>query len=398
MFVFVIGGLMAVYLLHLRTNVKLRLQTLADQTPTLYTLSSKYVVTFLRRGEAAAAKGDLSAAVERLVQVAKQNGGEVICKYPAKAVHPEPASLTTDHRCPPPASSTPAHRCWLTRLCSACGRPRSLADLGYTEIVAVKSAQLPADVQEWCDLVVLSKWAGDSASGCHGYARFGELLTTAEGWSWQLSQPFTRTPIVNFLLLPVGMLLLRLKTMMLLQQHRIDRRPSVPNPALERAAASLERMGAAGDGVMVFNLLNGGNKFCSDEDRSADRAYAQNMLELHSQHGGGPVHLGRAGRAEGEGSPQWKIVAAVYYPGRAFFCRLLRSQWMAEPYCHHHHAISLLPRHVKSQPVSPGACRCSVRGRIAVAARADVWRQFLRLARQPPTLPCHCQRTRVWFG
>jgi len=47
------------------------------------------------------------------------------------------------------------------------------------------------------------------------------------------------------------------------------------------------------------------------------------------RHGGGIMHFGQAqglGRPERDG--HWRMHAAVHYPGRAFFTRLLRSKWM----------------------------------------------------------------------
>ena len=76
---------------------------------------------------------------------------------------------------------------------------------------------------------------------------------------------------------------------------------------------------------MIFNLLN--DDMGTKEEQAADRRYTLHMLEMFVTFGGGPLHMGSA-KSLGKKDGNWKQVACVFYPDRAFFCKLISSAWM----------------------------------------------------------------------
>lgn len=194
----------------------------------------------------------------------------------------------------------------------------------------VKSAQLPGSDQ--FDVLVVSRWSTPRA-----FVAWRATQMPAMGWASETAQGMWRNPLLN-LLLAQGMTLLR--TISWLRSRRIDLATeadevasggSAPSgeqygpQALRSWAAKLEA-GAEGDeGVILYNFLKNGTR----EQRRKNAKYSLAMMKMLAQNGGGLMHAGRAQRPSEETDGQFDVVAAVYYPGVAFMAKLLRSQWMS---------------------------------------------------------------------
>ena len=181
--------------------------------------------------------------------------------------------------------------------------------------------------------------------------RRAENLTKT--WERDVSQGFGRRPILNLLASVVIMKILHMLTVLTCSSYSItDSKtsnskngnndsdtpytdmdggtPSGHQPIeLAALAPDIELQGEPGDGIIVFNLLDDSES--SAADKQSDAKYGRKMMCMLSRHGGGVMHIGRAqdlGSTQQDGT--WKVLAAVYYPGREFFCKLLRSKWFSD--------------------------------------------------------------------
>ena len=212
--------------------------------------------------------------------------------------------------------------------------------VGRAVQVVVQSSQL-TDADDF-DVVVLASWAEGGQPGFEAFRRV--LDSGGDGgsprWERHIANGFWRNAFLNMMASGVAMLLLRLKCGLRAIFHDVHTpaEERVRESAVERLkntaelADAVDKLKAPDAGVMIFNCLN--SDFGSAEDQASDRAYGQLMMEMLSQHGGGPVHVGSAVSLSGAGGEHndgnWKQIACVYYPGCAFFARLMRSEWMAE--------------------------------------------------------------------
>ena len=213
------------------------------------------------------------------------------------------------------------------------------------------------------DVVVLCGWPGGGGddAATRRIAAWRAELAVAGGGGWQrdVSQGFWRSALANLLLGVVAASALLLKTVLLRQSHSCATPFAHESTAAERSALRAEKAallaaggqgdassapskasmalladdieqaagGKAGDGVMVFNLINAADSPLGD--RLEDLRYDIRMLEMTRRHGGGPMHVGSAqGLGDDSADGVWQLHAAMHYPGRDFFARMVRSQWM----------------------------------------------------------------------
>lgn len=78
--------------------------------------------------------------------------------------------------------------------------------------------------------------------------------------------------------------------------------------------------------ILMWNWIRDG----SPEQAAADRAYSVQMISLLGRHGGGAIHVGFAvGRSASSAlDGTYDSLAAMMYPGAAFFRTMLFSRWM----------------------------------------------------------------------
>ncbi|CAB9517719.1 expressed unknown protein [Seminavis robusta] len=78
----------------------------------------------------------------------------------------------------------------------------------------------------------------------------------------------------------------------------------------------------------VWNFVQKGTM--SPEDEEKDRKYRHKFLQMIAYHDGGPMHTGLLEPADSSKDGSYAMLAAVYYPSRAFFSKLINSSWMYE--------------------------------------------------------------------
>lgn len=188
----------------------------------------------------------------------------------------------------------------------------------------VVSEQLSKGLQASLEIVLITTWRGEAA-----FCSFRGEHLAPEIWR-SMSTGMWRNPIVNALL-PLGLGVLRL-TSVVTGAHDLST-PQLDSDIgdgdkfdrMMALASKLEAQGAPEDPFYVVNWLKGGTA----EQRASDARYGLKMMEMLSQNGGGVMDFGSAISIEGE-SGEFENVAAVYYPGRAFFVQMIRSTWMHE--------------------------------------------------------------------
>ena len=234
----------------------------------------------------------------------------------------------------------------------------SVCYVGYAEAVLYHCAPLTDGAG--FDVVVLCGWPGDDGDAAvRRVAAWRAELAIAGGGGWQrdVSQGFWRNALANLLLGVVATSALLLKTVLLRQSHSCVQPFAHESTAAERSALRAEKAallaaggqdasapskasmamladdieqaagGKAGDGVMVFNLINASESPLGD--KLQDLRYNIRMLEMTRRHGGAPMHVGSAqGLGDDSADGVWQLHAAMHYPGRDFFARVVRSQWM----------------------------------------------------------------------
>ncbi|CAB9497023.1 expressed unknown protein [Seminavis robusta] len=78
----------------------------------------------------------------------------------------------------------------------------------------------------------------------------------------------------------------------------------------------------------VWNFVQKGTM--SPEDEEKDRKYSHKFLQMITYHDGGPMHTAPLEPADSSKDGSYAMLAAVYYPSRAFFSKLINSSWMYE--------------------------------------------------------------------
>lgn len=99
---------------------------------------------------------------------------------------------------------------------------------------------------------------------------------------------------------------------------------SKSSPLVEKAQIIGDIAGDENKGIYIWNWILDSEK---EEERELDKAYGAKMMSMLSSYGGGPMHMGNSVNDE-RFSGKFNLVAGVYYPGVAFFKRLLSSEWM----------------------------------------------------------------------
>eukprot|EP01126_Amoeba_proteus_P067028 TRINITY_DN9812_c0_g1_i2.p1 TRINITY_DN9812_c0_g1~~TRINITY_DN9812_c0_g1_i2.p1 ORF type:complete len:339 (-),score=50.45 TRINITY_DN9812_c0_g1_i2:223-1239(-) len=200
----------------------------------------------------------------------------------------------------------------------------SITYIGRVVEIAVPSKQFELPN---ADIVVVTTWRKLS-----GFIDFRKSL---HGWANHRVQIMYRNAWLNHLI-PTGLFLLNLKSSLLgptcnltetvddslLSESTLDHISSRLAIVLESTSK-----GSEDDAIMIWNWLKNG----SPEQIKEDRSYSLKMMEMLSQNGGGLINFGTAVQTSGvETDGEFDFVASVYYPGRAFFHKLLRSRWMKE--------------------------------------------------------------------
>jgi hypothetical protein len=130
------------------------------------------------------------------------------------------------------------------------------------------------------------------------------------------------------LMVPVGLLLLRLRDILLRKPSAFPFEPVGEDamPKLLEAMKELEQLDAfrevKDDAVVIFNLIQPGN----EAQRKADRSYGLSMLSAMAEGSYGPMHIGRAVPVEGEA--RFSQFIAVYYPGIDHMHAMIGSTFM----------------------------------------------------------------------
>lgn len=139
------------------------------------------------------------------------------------------------------------------------------------------------------------------------------------------SHGMERHPVAN-LLLPQVLLVIRFIDIIRGNWNVEDLDP-MPAPETSERMAFLEDRRADllglqsvnAEAVLVFNLMQAGDP----EQRAANRSYGFKMMSRMAALAHGPMHMGTAVTLEAEA--RFDDVAAVYYPGVAYFSELLGS-------------------------------------------------------------------------
>ncbi len=130
------------------------------------------------------------------------------------------------------------------------------------------------------------------------------------------------------LMVPVGLLLLRLRDILLRKPSAFPFQPVGEDamPKLLEVMKEVEQLDAfrevKDDAVVIFNLIQPGNP----AQQKADRSYAMNMVSAMAEGSYGPMHIGRAVQVEGEA--QFSQFVAVYYPGIDHMQAMVGSTFM----------------------------------------------------------------------
>lgn len=202
--------------------------------------------------------------------------------------------------------------------------------VGKTIKTVVASSQLPS-TQTHIDVLVVTQWSGGDEKTASIRAFITGLKASGE-WSYVASQGMKRNPLLN-LLIPQALGVLsfskyvkgaaNLDTEASMAESTADMHYDLPR--MHRIAAEVEKGGSPLDPVFIWNWLKKG----TPEQQAADNEYGLKMMSMLAENGGGLMNIGKTfDLGEGFNDGTFDYVASVYYPGRLFFARLLRSDWM----------------------------------------------------------------------
>lgn len=186
----------------------------------------------------------------------------------------------------------------------------------------MESSQIgPAD---W-DAVVLAQY--DSRGAYDVMAESAAYREALDVFVRHYSHGMQRNWLLN-LLIPQGLLALRLFDLVRGQGNSADFEPAAADEKSTRLATLTERAAdlralteVNRDAMVVFNLIKSGDA----EQEAANRAYGRRMMGRFAALGHGPVHIGRAVTLEGDA--EFNQVVAVYYPGPEYFASMLESRF-----------------------------------------------------------------------
>ena len=155
-------------------------------------------------------------------------------------------------------------------------------------------------------------------------AAAGSLGTALAGFAEVHAQGFDR-PLIPNLLLPQGLGLRRLVSILRREPSAFPFVPHEGEPALPEAAELARSMLAgeslSSDATVVFNLQTAGTR----EQQANDAAYVGRMMRSMAEGGYGPIHMGRAVRVSGDA--EFQNIALVFYPGVRFFAEMIQSEF-----------------------------------------------------------------------
>jgi hypothetical protein len=135
-------------------------------------------------------------------------------------------------------------------------------------------------------------------------------------------------PVALNLMIPVGLLLLRIRNILLRTPSAFPFEPvgKAAMPQLLEAMKEIEQLdayrGIKDDAVVVFNLIQPGNQ----AQQKADRSYSLSMVSAMAEGGYGPIHAGRAVSVEGDA--RFTQFVSVYYPGIDHMHAMIGSTFM----------------------------------------------------------------------
>ena len=129
--------------------------------------------------------------------------------------------------------------------------------------------------------------------------------------------------------IPLMLLALRVSDRLRFKPHMLPYVP-VGDEAMPRMKAMIKETARfdqfrqiKDDAVVIFNLIEPGNK----DQQKADRSYSMKMLSGMAEGSYGPTHMGRAVTVEGDAS--FRQFVAVYYPGIDHMQAMLASTFMS---------------------------------------------------------------------
>ncbi len=138
-----------------------------------------------------------------------------------------------------------------------------------------------------------------------------------------------RRPVLMNLMIPIGLGVMRLRDIVLRREPILPFQPVSDDEALPPLLEKREELkrldtyrDVREDAVVIVNFLLPGDS----KQRKADRAYTGEMTRGMAEGGYGPMHMGPAVVVEGESN--FKMFAAVYYPGIDHMHAMLGSRFM----------------------------------------------------------------------
>ena len=193
---------------------------------------------------------------------------------------------------------------------------------GLVGMTMVSSTQLAND---W-SAVMLAQYPSRDAFDRHSKAE--GVMCVLDGCERSYVHGFRRSALAN-LLIPIGLGVLRLRDILLRRVAILPFKPVAEEDALPLIQMKRKEIlklddyrDIRDDAIVIVNLLQPGTA----EHRTADRAYALEMMRGMAEGGYGPIHMGRAISVEGE--HRFKQFAAVYYPGIDHMHAMIGSAFM----------------------------------------------------------------------
>ena len=197
----------------------------------------------------------------------------------------------------------------------------SVVYAGLAGVNMVRSKQIPND---WSALILAQYPSREAFDASTARSEYRELLASFED---TYTHGAIRRVGVN-LMLPLGLLLLRIANILRRTPSAFPFEPAGEeiNPGLKLKMKDLEQLDQyrriRDDAIVIFNLIQPGNK----EQRRADRSYSQKMLSAMAEGSYGPMHLAKAVTVEGDAN--FRQFIAVYYPGIDHMHAMIASTFM----------------------------------------------------------------------
>ena len=195
----------------------------------------------------------------------------------------------------------------------------------YAGVVGMTMMSSTQIANDW-SAVVLAQYPSRDAFDRHRKAE--GVRHVLDGCERSYVHGFQRSALAN-LLIPIGLGVLRLRDIVLRREPILPFKPVADEdvlPLIQLKRKEILKLDdyrdIRDDAIVIVNLIQPGNS----EQRTADRAYALEMMRGMAEGGYGPMHMGRAISVEGE--HRFKQFVAVYYPGIDHMHAMIGSAFM----------------------------------------------------------------------